>query len=117
MQVASEGWFAEKRKEGRTDGLFPQVSSLSSGESRTLLTWGLGGAAGEEIRRAVCSVGAYGVLRPKAQKVPWRPRVHEGRGLPDVQGAPRRVSLNRLPDGVDLDVYRFGNKRPQTPCL
>ena len=50
MQQANEGWFADERKEGRTGDLLPQVSSLSSGESRTLLTWVLGGAAGEEIR-------------------------------------------------------------------
>ena len=49
MHQAKEGWFADKRKEGRTGGLLPQVSSLSSGESRTLLTRGLGGAAAEEI--------------------------------------------------------------------
>ena len=52
MHQAKEGWFADKRKEGRTGGLLPQVSSLSSGESRTLLTWGLGGAAGEETAPA-----------------------------------------------------------------
>ena len=49
VQMQKEGWFADERKEGRTGGLVPQVSSLSSGESRTLLTRGLGGAAGEEI--------------------------------------------------------------------
>ena len=52
VQMQKEGWFADERKEGRTGGLVPQVSSLSSGESRTLLTWGLGGAAGEETAPA-----------------------------------------------------------------
>ena len=65
MQQANEGWFADERKEGRTGGLLPQVSSLSSGESRTLLTWGLGGAAGEEIR---VQFAVWGPMEPAGQR-------------------------------------------------
>ena len=87
-------------------------------------------------QRPVCSVGAYGARRPKAQKALRSLRVREGPGLPGVHSggpcptrppcplvqaprlhAPRCVSLGRHPDGGGLDFYRFGNKRPQTPCL